>query len=262
MDLTADGRRVFAATGGRGFDPAQPAVVLIHGSGMDHTVWALQTRYLAHLGRSVLAIDLPGHGRSEGPALLGIPELARWIAALLDAVGVQQAALVGHSLGALVALEAAASYPARVRALALLGVSDTMPVNQALRNAAAANDNDAIEMIMAWGFGQRGHVGGHSSPGLWMMGGGTRLMQRADPGVLSADLEACNAYTRGPEAAASVRCPTLLVLGAEDRMTPAKAGASLSQKIAGSRVTILPGAGHMMMVEQPDATADALKNFV
>lgn len=262
MDLTVDGRKIYAATGGRGFDPAQPAVILIHGSGMDHTAWALQTRFLAHLGRSVLAVDLPGHGRSEGPALADISALASWITALLDAVGARQAALVGHSLGALIALETAASYPDRVRALALLGVSETMPVNQALRDAAAANDNDAIEMIMAWGYGQRGHVGGHSAPGLWMMGGGTRLMQRAGPGVLSADLEACNAYSRGGEAAAAVKCPALLVLGADDRMTPAKAGSSLGGKIAGAKVTILPGAGHMMMVEQPDATADALKNFV
>jgi pimeloyl-ACP methyl ester carboxylesterase len=262
MDLTVDGRRVYAATGGRSFDPAEPAVVLIHGSGMDHTAWALQTRYLAHLGRSVLAVDLPGHGRSEGPVLTGIPALARWITALLDAAGARQAALVGHSLGALIALETAASYPDRVRALALLGVSETMPVNQTLRDAAAANDNNAIEMIMAWGYGQRGHFGGHSAPGLWMLGGGTRLMQCAGSGVLSADLEACNAYERGAQAAASVRCPTLLVLGADDRMTPAKAGSSLGRKIAGAQTTILPGAGHMMMVEQPDATADALKNFV
>ena len=262
MRLSVNNRSVYAATGGRPFDAAEPAVVLIHGSGMDHTAWALQTRFLAHLGRAVLAVDLPGHGRSDGPPLTDIAGLVEWVVALLDAAGTRQAALVGHSLGALVALETAASHPDRVRALVLLGAAEGMPVNQALRDAASANDDEAVQMIMAWGFGQRGHVGGHAAPGLWMMGGGTRLMQSAPLGVLSADLEACNAYRRGAEAAAAVTCPTLLLLGAADRMTPAKGGAALAQKIAGAKVVVLPGAGHMMMVEQPDATADALKKFV
>ena len=105
MELTVNGKRVHAATGGRDFDPALPAVVFVHGAGMDHTVWALQARYFAHHGRAVLAVDLPGHGGSEGPSLDSIAAMGDWLAAVIEAAGSEQAALVGHSMGSLAALD-------------------------------------------------------------------------------------------------------------------------------------------------------------
>ena len=138
MEFVIDGQRMFAATGGRPFDASLPTVLFIHGAGMDHTVWALQTRYFAHHGRSVLAVDLPGHGRSDGTPLHAIADLASSIVRLLDAAAVQSAALVGHSMGALIALEAAAAATARVRSLALLGVAERMPVHPDLQSAAEA----------------------------------------------------------------------------------------------------------------------------
>lgn len=258
MELSVNGQAVYAHTGGRPFDPALPAVVLIHGAGMDHTVWSLQTRYLAHHGRSVLAVDLPGHGRSDGAPLASIEELADWIAALLDAAGVPRAALVGHSMGALVALETAARHPARVEQIALLGVAEAMPVHPDLLAAAALNDPSSIELVIGWGHGPRGHVGGATAPGLALLPGGRRLMQRTRPGVLGVDLGACNAYTRGAEAAAAVACPALFLLGAADRMTPAKSGRALAARIKDSQVLVLPGIGHMVMTEGPDAVVDAL----
>lgn len=259
---TVDGKTVFAGTGGRAFDPAMPSVVLLHGAGMDHSVWALQSRYLAHHGRNVLAVDLPGHGRSEGPALDSIAELAGWVVRLLDAAEVERARLVGHSMGALIALDCAARHGDRVEALALLGVAAKMPVHPDLLAAAEANDPRAAEMIVAWGFGARGHLGGHAVPGLWMAGSGLHLLQNAAPGVLHRDLAACNAYDGGMEAAGKVGCPTRLILGRDDRMTPAKAGRKLSEAIPGAEVTELPASGHMMMIEQPDAALDALLGVV
>jgi len=140
VDLAVDGNQVFAATGGRPFDAAQPAVLFIHGAGMDHTVWALQARYFAHHGRSVLAIDLPGHGRSGGTLLRSIGTMASWIIKLMDAAGLQSAALAGHSMGALIALEVAAAAPARARSLALLGVAERMPVHPDLQAASPPGD--------------------------------------------------------------------------------------------------------------------------
>lgn len=259
MELTVNDAPVFAHTGGRPFDPALPAVVLIHGAGMDHTVWSLQSRYLAHHGRSVLAVDLPGHGRSGGEPLASIAALADWVVALLDAAGAPRATLAGHSMGALVALEAASRYPDRVAALALLGVAERMPVHPDLLKAAADNDPLAIELVTGWGFGPRGHVGGNAAPGLALVPTGRRLMGRQKPGVLGIDLAACNAYTRGAEAGARVACPALFLLGALDRMTPAKAGRALAALVADATVSVLPGVGHMVMVEAPDATTDALK---
>jgi pimeloyl-ACP methyl ester carboxylesterase len=261
MELEVDGKRVFAATGGRAFDAAVPAVVFIHGSGFDHTAWPLQARYFAHHGRSVLALDLPGHGRSEGPALASIPDAADWIGRLLDAAGAAKAALVGHSMGALIALAAAARLPDRVSALALLGVAARMPVHPDLLDAAARNDPLAGELIVDWGFGPAAHLGGHRAPGLWMMGDGLRTIERAPPGALANDLAACNAYDGAEADAAKVRCPTLFVLGVADKMTPLKGGLALAAKVAGARVARIE-CGHMMMVERPDATLDALREVL
>lgn len=259
MDLLVSGERIYAATGGRAFQADRPAVVFLHGAGMDHTVWALQTRYFAHHGWGVLAVDLPGHGRSEGAARPSIAALADWVVALLDAAGLARATLVGHSMGALVALDCAARHGERVEGIALLGVAPRMPVHPDLLAAAAANDPLAYELICDWGHGRAGHYGGNRAPGLWVLGGAERLLERVRPGVLSADLEACNAYGEAEALAPRVACPALLLLGEQDRMTPARAGRKLAALIPAAQVAALPGAGHMMMVEQPDETLDALK---
>jgi pimeloyl-ACP methyl ester carboxylesterase len=262
MRLEVDGAPVFAATGGVAFDAARPVVVLVHGAGMDHSVWALQSRYLAHHGRAVLAVDLPGHGLSGGAPLESVDALADWLVRLLDALGVARAALVGHSMGALAALESAARHAQRWRALGLLGVAAKMPVHPDLLAAAEADDPAAAEIVVAWGHGPRARFGGNAVPGVWTTGAALNLLARARPGVLHTDLAACNAYARGEAAAGEVRCPTLLVLAAHDRMTPAKAGRKLGAAIADARVVELPGCGHLMMTEAPDATLDALAGFV
>ncbi len=262
MDLTVAGQRVHAGTGGRAFDPDLPLIVFLHGAGLDHTVWALPARYFAHHDRAVLAVDLPAHGKSAGAALTSIEALADWTVSLLDEVGAEKAALAGHSMGALVALEAAARHPGRLRALALLGAAPKMPVHPDLLAAAAADDHAAFELMTSWGFGPAGHLGGARVPGSWLMGGGERLLERVRPGVLSADLAACNAYAAGMDSAAKVACPVLVVMGAADKMTPARAGAKLAAAIPGAEQAVIPGCGHMMLAEKPDETLDALKTIL
>ncbi len=258
MEIQVDGKAVFAATGGRPFDPALPSVAFVHGASMDHTVWALQTRYFAHHGRNVLALDLPGHGRSDGPPLESVGDMADWLFRLFDALAVERAALVGHSMGSLIALEAAARQPARVEALALLGTAVPMPVADGLLSAAAADDHSAFDMVTLWGLSRDGQVGGNRAPGLWMTGGGLRLLERSAPGVMHKDLAACNAYTDGLETAKSVACPTALILGARDLMTPPRASQALAEALPDARTVVLEHCGHMMMVEQPDQVLDAL----
>lgn len=258
MEITVRDEAVYAHTGGRDFDPALPVAVLLHGAGMDHTAWCLQTRWLAHHGVSVLALDLPGHGRSGGAPLASVGELADWVVALLDALGVERATLAGHSMGALVALDAAARHGGRVAGLALFGVAERMPVHPDLLALAATNQPDAVELVVGWGFGPRGHVGGSPVPGMALLPAGRRLIQQARPGVLGVDLSVCNAYGDAADAAAAIRCPTVLVLGDGDRMTPAKAGRALAARIAGARVEALAGVGHMMMSEAPAACARAV----
>ena len=262
MEFTVDGQRAFASSGGETFDAAKPAVLLIHGAGMDHTVWSLQARYLAHHGHGVLAVDLPGHGRSEGPLLDSIEAMADWIGRLLDAAGLARAALVGHSMGALTALDAAAHIPARISHLGLIGVAPAMPVHPDLLAAARQNLALASELVTSWGFGPAGHLGRNPSPGLWMMGGAYRLLEHAPAGVLGNDLAACAMYQGAPDAAGKVACPTLLLLGADDRMTPAKQGRELAASIRGAEARVLPGIGHMVMTEAPDETIDALAELL
>jgi pimeloyl-ACP methyl ester carboxylesterase len=259
MQLSVNGIETFIATGGREFDSSQTTVVLLHGAGFDHTAWALHSRWFAHHGHSVLAPDLPGHGRSAGAPLPTIAGMADWTAALLDAAGVATARLVGHSMGSLIALETAARHPAKISALGLIGTAAAMSVGPDLLKAAEANDRAAVDMVSIWGLGYQAELGGSLAPGLWMHSGAQRVLEQCRPGVLFNDLSACNAYQNALAAAAKVTVPTTLILGERDMMTPAKAGKALAAALPNSRTVVLRGAGHMIMVERPDELLAALQ---
>jgi pimeloyl-ACP methyl ester carboxylesterase len=261
MELKVDERRVYAATGGRPFDATKPVANFLHGAGMDHTVWQLPARWFAWHGHSVLAVDLPGHGRSEGSALDSIAELAQWLGRVMDAAGLERAGLVGHSMGGAAALEAAAALPDRVARIALLGTAASIPVTAALLEAAREAPERAYLMMTAWSHGFAAKIGGHPVPGLWMTGGTHALFARNAPGVLHTDLAACAAWSTGADAARGVRCPALVVLAANDVMTPRRNGEALARLIPGSRTVTVAECGHMLVAEQPDATLDALIEF-
>src|ERR1700716_3200116 len=259
MQLAVKGIDTFVATGGREFDTSLPTIVLLHGAGFDHTTWALHSRWFAHHGYSVLAPDLPGHGRSSGAPLAAITDMADWTAALLDAAGAATARLVGHSMGSLIALETAARHPAKVAALSLIGTAATMTVGPDLLKAAETNDRSAIDMVSIWGLGFQAELGGSLAPGLWMHSGAQRVLEQCRPGVLFSDLSACNTYQNALSAAAQITVPTTFILGERDMMTPAKAGKTLAAALPNSRTVVLRGAGHMMMVERPDELLAALR---
>jgi pimeloyl-ACP methyl ester carboxylesterase len=259
MRIAVNGSETCIATGGKSFDPALPSIVFLHGAGMDHSVWALLARSFAHHGFSVLAPDLPGHGRSAGAPLSSIAALADWTAALLDAAGVAKARIVGHSMGTLIGLETAARYPAKVSGLGLIATAAPMRVSDDLLNAAKANDQAAVDMISIWGEGQRATLGGSLAPGLWMLGGAERLLERARPGVIFADLAACNAYQDALVAAARVTAPSIVIQGTRDVMTPLKGGKAIAAAIVGCRLAVIEGAGHMLMSERPEEVLAALR---
>ena len=262
MRLTAAGLGVYAYTGARPLAPAQPTVVFVHGAANDHSVWALQSRYFAHHGWNALALYLPGHGRSEGEPLASVEAIADWIPTVLAAAGVTGTALVGHSLGSLAALECAARHPTHVTKIALLGPAVPMPVNEALLEAAARNDHAAYELVAGWSHSAGKQLGGNPVPGMWMMGGALRLMERMRPYALATDLGACHHYANGLAAAAAVRCPALLIVGERDLMAPPKSAQALAGTLTDRRVITLPDCGHALMAEQPDAVLDALREFL
>jgi len=262
MLFQVNAKEAYAYTGGKQFDPKLPTVMFVHGAQCDHSVWILQSRYLAHHGFSVLALDLPGHGRSAGPALASVGELAEWVGAVQDAAAVSAAAIVGHSMGSLIALECAARRPERVAKIALLATAYPMKVSADLLDATRSNEPLAQDMVNIWSHLAYAQYPNNPGPGFWVIGENLRLMQRQKPGVMHVDFAACNAYAGGADAAAKVGCPALFLLARRDSMTPVRAAQDFAKSVKGAQVVLIEGSGHNMMGEKPDEVLDTLIAFL
>jgi pimeloyl-ACP methyl ester carboxylesterase len=261
---------LFAYTGGKPFDPAKPCFVFLHGAQHDHSVWIMQSRYLAHHGYSVLTFDLPGHGASDGPALTSVEEIAAGVAAALAPLALDAVLLVGHSMGSLIALELARGIDAGVAGVALLATAAPMRVADALLDATRAAPDAAMQMINLWshraGIAPFAARPGNPGPGFNIVWSNLRLMQRIaqrnGAHVLANDFAACNNYRAGLEAAHALRAPALLVLGSADQMTPPRAAADLIAAIEQPKTVVtLAGTGHALMAENPDGVRAALLQF-
>jgi pimeloyl-ACP methyl ester carboxylesterase len=252
----------YAYTGGKPFDAALPCVVFLHGALHDHSVWTLAARWFAHHGWAVLAPDLPGHGRSAGAPLATIESLADWLLALLDAADVRSAALVGHSMGSLIALEAAARAPAGVERLVMVGTAYPMKVSAALLDSARADAAAAIDNVNAFSHSGLAAKPAYPGPGTWLHGANRALMRRMQAGqpegnLFLNDFEVCNRYQGGLAAAARVACPVTLVLGARDQMTAARQAGEIAKALHAN--TVMLAAGHALQTEAPDALLAALR---
>lgn len=265
MRLTVLGREAYAYTGGRDFDPALPCVVFVHGALHDHSGWTLLARWFAHHGHSVLAVDLPGHGRSAGPALSQLEDIADWLLALLGSAGVARAAWVGHSMGSLAVLEAAARAPESATQLVMIATAYPMKVSESLLATAAEQPRLAIDRVNAFSISSHASKPSHPGPGSWLHGGNRALMRREQERALREhginlfvnDFSVCDRYAGGLQAAARVRCPTTFILGERDQMTLPRAAAELAAALK-PKVVTLP-AGHLLMAEAPDAVLGALR---
>ena len=258
LHLKTRGEDTFVYTGARPFDPALPSVVFIHGAAMDHSVWVLPSRYFARHNINVLSVDLVGHGRSKGQPEASIEGMADWVIDVLDEIDVAKTAVVGHSMGSLVAFDIARRHTNRTRSLTLVGSALPMAVSDPLLNSSEANSHDAIDMLTYWGYSKAAHMGGNQTPGMWMVGGTMRLLENAAPGVLHNDLKSCHEYRLDVEKEQPVDVPTLLILGNRDIMTPPRNSTLLKQLLPQSRTTILDGSGHSLMSERPNLLLDAL----
>ena len=252
----------YAYTGGKAFDPALPCVVFVHGAMHDHSVWTLLARWFAHHGRSVLAVDLPGHGRSPGAPLESVEALAEWLLGVLDAAGVASATFVGHSMGSLIALEAAARAGDRAERLVMLATAYPMKVSEALLATARDAPQRAIDMVNAFSHSGFAAKPSHPGPGSWLHGSNRALMRRQQAvapagNLFQRDFEVCNRYENGLEAAARVVCPTTFILGRHDQMTLPKHSAELARAL-NATVDMLD-AGHALMTEAPDAVLGSLR---
>jgi pimeloyl-ACP methyl ester carboxylesterase len=262
MELAVQGRSAFAYAAAHEFDPAKRTIVFVHGAGLDHSWWGLQSRYFGYHGFNVLAVDLPAHGRSEGTPLATIEAMSDWVFALMKALKIEKASLIGHSMGSLIALEFAARYPQAAEKIVLIGTAYPMKVGEAFLDAAKRNDQAAYDMETIWGHAAQVPLGGNPNPGMWMYGDTLARLARLPAGVLHSDLSACNSYAGGMDAASKLKCPALFILGARDMMTPPRAAQDLIKAIAGAKVVTLAPSGHSLMAEAPDATLDALIAFL
>jgi len=259
----------YAYTGGRPWPASvEPGrcVVFVHGALNDHSVWTLLARWYAHHGYAVLAVDQPGHGRSDGPPLASVEALADWLVALLDAADVPSAHLVGHSMGSLIALEAAARAPQRVASLVMVGTAIPMKVSPALLAAAREEPARAIAMVNAFSISSLASKPSYPGPGMWLHGSNAALMHRMQQGgaedgnLFEHDFRLCDAYVHGMESAAAVRCPAHLVVGERDVMTPARATTELAAALKASVHRVKTG--HALMQEAPDAVLNALRRAI
>ena len=266
MILNVQGHETFCYTGGKPFDGSKPTVVFLHGVLNDHSVWILQTRSFAHHGWNVLAPDLPGHCKSAGVAPRSVEEAAAFVIALLDAAGVKQAALVGHSFGSLMALEAAAKAPERVTHLALLATACPMKVSAALLDNSLNDPMKAIDMVTVFSHSMLAPPPSSLGPGSWLYGGSKALMRRVlasntQVNVFHRGFQACDDYRGGEAAMEKIRCPVLFILGRNDAMTLPKTAQPLIAKAPNATVVTVE-AGHQLMVEAPEAVLAALVDFL
>ena len=266
MYITVHNEATYCYTGGKAFDAAKPTIIFIHGVLNDHSVWILQSRYLAHHGYNVLAVDLPGHCKSAGTPPATVEDAADFVLALMDAAGLESATLIGHSMGSLIALEAAGRAPQRVKQLVLVGTAFPMKVAPALLESSLNTPMKALEMVNVFSRSTLAAPPSALGPGTWVYGASMALGKRVLASNRSVNLfhtgfKACDSYAGGETAMEKVACPVLFALGAVDQMTPPKAAQGLIAKCSQPQVVQLPG-GHHQMTETAEELLAALKKFL
>ncbi len=268
MSININGDMIYIGRGGVEWQAGLPTLMMMHGAGMDHTVWVLLGRYFARHGYNVVLTDLPGHGNSSGAPLPSIEANAEWVWHVLDELAkdapldLHKVSLCGHSMGSLVMLHAASLRASQTERLLLLGGGYPMPVGQPLLDAAEANDHTAIDMICHYSHAFGSVIGNNPVAGISVYNAAEILLERAKAGVLFTDLSACNNYQGGEQAMAAVKSQMdiAVIAGAADRMTPLPRNESASMHHQmGADLTLLADCGHMMMAEQPEATLQAMK---
>ncbi len=232
---------------------ARPPAILIHGAGGSHLSWPPQIRRLSR--QRMYAMDLPAHGKSAGIGHHRVEDYADHIRDFIKALGLRAAVLIGHSMGSAIALSLAIRFPDQILGLGLLGGGPRLHVSPALLQSASnpATFRDTVRRLVDYSFTL--HAGRRMKELVIQRMAGTR------PTVLYGDLLACEAFN-ATESLSHISAPTLILCGAEDKMTPPINSESLRDQIPGARLTLVPEAGHMLMLEQTDLTATALNEFL
>ncbi len=234
-------------------DTERIPVVLIHGAGGNHLHWPIQIRRLPEY--KVYALDLPGHGKSKGHGWQQISYYSEQVIAWMDEVGLHKAVLVGHSMGGAIALDMALQYPQRIRGLALVGTGANLPVNDTfLENTSHETTfQSVVEMLTSWGF----NLG--ADPQLVQTA--RKQMLETRPTILHGDFAACADFDVR-DRLEEITCPTQVICGSEDKLTPIRHSQYLADHIVSAELAVIPDAGHMVMLEKPEHVAATLEEFL
>ena len=256
MIFQLENKNIHASDSGQGIDTNKDTIVFLHGSGLSHIVWSLAEQFFSSKNYNVLSIDLPGHGNSDGPCLDSIEKIADWMEKLFDKLKLKNLILVGHSQGCLEILEYSSRYKERLKKLVFVGGSNKMPVHPDLIELAQSGHSDAVKLMMKWGYeGSKKFIGGNPVE---------KIIQspRDISEILAVDLNACNNYSNGSEAAKVIDLPSMLIFGELDKMVNLEAGKKFSNLIKNSTTHVIKGCGHMIMIEKAFEMREKILEFL
>ena len=256
MIFQLENKNIHASDSGQGVDINKDTIVFLHGSGLSHIVWSLAEQFFSSKNYNVLSIDLPGHGNSDGPCLDSIEKIADWMEKVFDKLKLKNLILVGHSQGCLEILEYSSRYKARLKKLVFVGGSNKMPVHPDLIELAQSGHSDAVKLMMKWGYeGSKKFIGGNPVE---------KIIQspRDISEILAVDLNACNNYSNGSEAAKVIDLPSMLIFGELDKMVNLEAGKKFSNLIKNSTTHVIKGCGHMIMIEKAFEMREKILEFL
>jgi len=251
-----ENKNIHASDSGQGIDINKDTIVFLHGSGLSHIVWSLTEQFFSSKNYNVLSIDLPGHGNSDGPCLDSIEKIADWMEKVFDKLKLENLILVGHSQGCLEILEYSSKYKERLKKLVFVGGSNKMPVHPDLIELAESGHSDAVKLMMKWGYeGSKKFIGGNPVE---------KIIQspRDISEILAVDLNACNNYSNGSEAAKVIDLPSMLIFGELDKMVNLEAGKKFSNLIKNSTTHVIKGCGHMIMIEKAFEMREKILEFL
>lgn len=263
MYTSIDNTDYYAYSGTHEIDPSLESIVFVHGTSMDHTIWSHQSRYFAYHGYNVIAVDLPGHKFSSGNLLTSIEDMGQWLNQIINTTSAKAFHIVGHSMGSLVALEAAANFShskANLNSLSLVGFSYPMAVTPQLMDAAKNEPSKAYSMMTQWS--HTSSIGGEPVPGFWSPGMQMSMMENSTENSVYVELVACDNYKGGESAFEKVQCPILFLSGRLDKMAPAKLAKVEADKNDKAKTVLIPNCGHSIMSESPGGVLDALIDFI
>ena len=256
MIFKIENKNVYASDGGQGINTDKETIVFLHGSGLSHIVWSLTEQFFSNNNFNVMSLDLPGHGNSDGPTLTSIEEISEWLEKVFDQFKLNNLTLVGHSQGCLEILQYSSKYKERLKKLVFIGGSYKMPVHPDLINLASNGHGDAVKLMMKWGFkDSKKFIAGNPIE---------RIIQtpRDISEILAVDLIACNKYMNGLNAAKLIKCPSLLIFGADDKMINLEVGKKFSNLVEGSITSIIENCGHMIMIEKAFEMREKILQFL